>query len=133
MSKTLPIALQQWHQFVETKKPKILNDLLAEEAVFHSPVVFTPQKGKPITFMYLMAAIGLLNSSEQFQYNRTVVDGNTFVLEFTTELDGITINGIDFITVNDDQKIIDFKVMVRPLKGMNKLHEKMAEALSRMK
>ena len=109
--------------------PRALRDLLAEDAVFHSPVVHTPQEGRDKVFAYLHAASHVLGGDD-FRYLREIVDGNQAVLEFQSILDGIQINGVDIIRWNADGKIEDFKVMVRPLKAINKVWEKMAEMLA---
>ena len=127
-----PKALEKWHEMMKTGDTNLLNDLLAEEVVFHSPVVHTPQRGKKITKMYLSAASDVLGG-EGFNYVREVIGDGHFVLEFTKEIDGILINGIDMVSYNEDDQITDFKVMVRPLKAMNKLHEKMGEMLLQFK
>lgn len=121
-------TLKTWHQLMQNRDVDGLDDLLADDAVFHSPVVHTPQEGKAITKAYLGAAFHVLGN-DQFEYLREIVDGNNAVLEFRTELDGIVINGIDMIQWDDAGRIRDFKVMVRPLKAVNKLHEKMAAML----
>ena len=109
--------------------PQALKALLAEDAAFHSPVVHTPQEGRDKVFTYLHAASHVLGGDD-FRYVREIVDGDQACLEFATELDGIHINGVDIIRWNDDGKIIDFKVMVRPLKAINKVWEKMAAMLA---
>ncbi|MFL1404453.1 nuclear transport factor 2 family protein [Marinobacter sp. M1N3S26] len=125
-------TLKTWHQLMQNRDVNGLDDLLADDAVFHSPVVHTPQEGKAITREYLAAAFYVLGN-DQFEYLREIVDGNNAVLEFRTELDGIVINGIDMIQWDDEGRIRDFKVMVRPLKAVNKLHEKMAAMLEARK
>ncbi|MGJ8558829.1 MAG: nuclear transport factor 2 family protein [Litorimonas sp.] len=125
-----PIA--KWHAYTDTPSPAALNALLHEDVVFHSPVVHTPQRGRQITFAYLWAANETLGN-DSFKYLREVVDGNHVVMEFETEMDGVTVNGIDMITFNDDGLIIDFKVMVRPLQAVNKVHQQMGEMLKAMK
>jgi hypothetical protein len=117
---------------VETRDAAGLDNILDENVVFHSPVVHTPQAGKPITTLYLTAALHVLNN-ETFQYLREVVSGNNAVLEFLTVIDGITINGVDMITWNEDGRIIDFKVMLRPLKAVNLVHKMMGEMLQKIK
>ena len=102
--------------------------LLADEAVFHSPVVHTPQVGKPITKKYLAAAFHVF-FNESFRYVRELRGDRDAVLEFEVELDGITVNGVDMIKWNDAGKITEFKVMLRPLKAVNLIHQKMAEML----
>jgi len=122
-------GLAKWHDVIENgSTPTALAEILREDAVFHSPVVHTPQEGRPIVMAYLSAA-GKTLGNESFRYLREVVDGNTAVLEFQTEMDGIQVNGIDMITFDDDGLITDFKVMVRPLKAINKVWEMMAAQL----
>ena len=109
----------------------IRDSILADDAVFHSPVVHTPQKGKALTKMYLSAAIMVLGSS-QFEYVRELIGESDAVLEFTAEINGIVINGVDMVHWNEDGKIDDFKVMVRPLKAVNLLHGLMRQMLENM-
>lgn len=127
-------SLKNWHTFLETRTPKILDELLANEVIFYSPIVWTPQEGKQITKLYLMAALEVFGGEKSnFRYVKQVVDNNQFILEFVTLIDGVTVNGVDMIELNDDGKIISFKVMVRPLKAINKVHEKMGEMLEKLK
>lgn len=122
-------GLSRWHAYMEGgADPAALSAMLAEDAVFHSPVVHTPQVGKPVVMAYLVAASHVLGN-EAFRYVRELVDGDEMMLEFVTELDGISINGVDIIRWNSDGKISDFKVMVRPLKAINKVWEMMAAQL----
>lgn len=126
-------GLKKWHEVIEGgNDPAALSAIIREEAVFHSPVVHTPQRGRPIVVSYLSAAGQTLNN-DSFTYVREIIDGNEAVLEFTTEMDGIHVNGIDMITFDDDGMITDFKVMVRPLKAINKVWEMMAAQLERQK
>jgi hypothetical protein len=126
-------GLKRWHEVIEGgSEPAALTNIMREDAVFHSPVVHTPQKGRPIVVAYLSAA-GQTLGNDSFQYLREVVDGNTAVLEFQTEMEGIQVNGIDMITFDDEGLITDFKVMVRPLKAVNKVWEMMGAQLERMK
>ncbi len=119
-----------WHAYMEGGgDPQALRDMLAEDAVFHSPVVHSPQAGRDKVFAYLHAASHVLGGDD-FRYEREIVDGDQAMLEFATTLDGIHINGVDIITWNEDGKISDFKVMVRPLKAINKVWEKMGEMLA---
>lgn len=127
---THPIA--KWHAYSKTPSPAALNALLHEDVIFHSPVVHTPQRGKEIAFAYLWAANETLGN-ESFEYRREVVDGNHVVMEFQTKMDGIAVNGVDMITFDNDGLIIDFKVMVRPLQAVNKVHQQMGEMLATMK
>jgi len=122
-------GLARWHAYMEGgSDPAILHALLADDAVFHSPVVHTPQVGKKVVMAYLVAAAHVLGN-DSFRYVRELVDGNEMMLEFVTELDGTHINGVDIIRFNDAGLISDFKVMVRPLKAINKVWEMMAAQL----
>jgi hypothetical protein len=104
-----------------------LEEVLAENCVFMSPVVHTPQKGRELTRAYLTAAFGVFNDS--FRYIKEVVTPQHAVLEFVCDLDGIVINGVDIMTFDEAGKIVEFKVMVRPLKAVNLLHAKMKAML----
>lgn len=121
-------TIDAWHRLIEERNTAALDDILADDAVFHSPVVHTPQKGKQLTKLYLSAAMMVLGSSS-FNYVREVVGLSDAVLEFTAEVDGLHINGVDMIHWNADGKIDDFKVMVRPLKAVNLLHGLMRKML----
>jgi len=123
--------LARWHAIAKAgSKPEELRAILHQDAVFHSPVVHTPQRGRDIVAAYLSAA-GSVLGNDTFAYVREIVGGNNIVLEFTAELDGIHVNGIDMIRFDDDGLIVDFKVMVRPMKAMNMLWEKMAAQLKK--
>lgn len=123
-------GLKNWHAVIEGgSSPAALEAIIHEDAVFHSPVVHTPQAGRAIVVAYLAAA-GQTLGNDSFTYVREVVDGDNAVLEFTTQLDGIHVNGIDLITFDNDGMIKDFKVMVRPLKAVNKVWEMMAVQLA---
>lgn len=121
-------TLAAWHELVRTHNPRGLDALLADDAVFHSPVVHKPQVGKALTRMYLAAAFEVF-FNPSFRYVREVVGERDAVLEFALEIDGIAINGVDMIRWNDEGRITDFKVMIRPLKAVNLIHEKMARML----
>lgn len=123
-------TLEVWHRVARSGDSRGLYELLAEDAVFHSPVVHTPQQGRAIVHAYLMAAFSVL-FNDSFEYVREVVGARDAVLEFTTEIDGIRLNGVDMIQCNDAGLITDFKVMVRPLKAVNLIHQKMGEMLAK--
>lgn len=123
------VGVAAWHAYMQSGgDADLLAAQLAEEPVFHSPVVHSPQVGKAKVMLYLLSAAKVLGN-DSFRYVREVVEGNDALLEFTAEIDGIHINGIDLITFDDAGKIQDFKVMVRPLKAVNKLWEMMAAQL----
>ena len=122
-------ALVRWHRIVEQgSPPEALAEILADDAVFHSPVVHTPQRGKPLVIAYLAAA-GQVLGGDGFRYVREMADGDSVLLEFETDIDGVHVNGIDLIRFGEDGRIVDFKVMVRPLKAVNKVWEVMAAKL----
>ena len=121
-------ALAAWHRIVAERNPRGLDALLADDVVFHSPVVHTPQRGKAITAQYLAAALQVFGNPS-FRYVREVAAGNDAVLEFELEIDGIQINGVDMIRCNAAGRIVEFKVMLRPLKAVNLIHQKMAAML----
>jgi hypothetical protein len=122
-------GLAAWHAYMESGgDAALLSALLADDAVFHSPVVHTPQAGKAKVMLYLLSAAKVLGN-DSFRYVREVAQDQDVLLEFVSEIDGIHINGIDLIRFNTAGQIEDFKVMVRPLKAVNKLWEMMAAQL----
>ena len=127
-------VIDAWHALVRSRDMRALHTLLADDVVFHSPVVHTPQRGKAITTQYLMGAMQVLNNAS-FRYAREIVPGfsATVYFGFGTRIDGIQINGVDLIRWNDAGQITDFKVMVRPLKAVNLLHQKMGAMLDQLK
>jgi hypothetical protein len=139
--------MKNWHLHLKGQFPGGLDELLADDVEFYSPIVFTPQKGKELTKMYLGAAGNtfsgtsdpsekslqdLESSASKFKYVKEVLAGNHAVLEFEAEIDGKYVNGVDIITCNDEGKITEFKVMVRPLQGVNVMHEQMKAMLEKM-
>lgn len=141
-------GVEAWHAYVRNVKEETLDELLAEDVVFLSPVVHTPQQGRPVTKLYLMAAFNVFPGGEdgkgpvggvsgekpagKFKYVREVVGTHDAVLEFETEMDGIFVNGVDMITWNDEGRITEFKVMIRPLKAIQKVHANMAAMLEKL-
>ncbi len=124
---THPIEL--WHDLVRRTDSTGLDALLADNAVFISPVVHTPQRGKALAKAYLSAAFKVF-FNPTFRYVREIVGPSDAMLEFETEIDGILVNGVDIIKWNADGKIIEFKVMLRPLKAVNLIHERMGAMLA---
>jgi hypothetical protein len=134
-------VVHQWHQHMAGQLPGGLDALLDDECVFLSPIVFTPQRGKELTKLYLGAAgqvfPGDASASKEsnrssFHYVREVVQGHDAVLEFETMIDGTQVNGVDMIKCNDEGRIIEFKVMIRPLKAINLIHAQMKAMLEQM-
>jgi len=121
-------TLDTWHNLVQTRDTAGLSSILAEDVVFYSPVVHSPQPGKALTLSYLTAAFHVF-FNESFRYVREIAGDRDAVLEFQVEIDGISVNGIDMIKWNNDGKIVEFKVMIRPLKAINLIHQKMVAML----
>jgi hypothetical protein len=123
-----PPAVRAWHAVAESQDPALLNDLLADDVVFRSPAVFAPQQGKAITTRYLASALVVLGPS--LRYVSEWHDQTSAVLEFEAELEGVYVQGIDMLRWNDDGKLVSFTVMVRPLRGLQKLIEAMGGELA---
>ena len=130
-------VIKKFHEVRQGKGD--LSDLIAEDCVFYSPVVFTPQKGKDLTLLYLQSAGNVFSQSDgdpekiskPFTYAKEVIGETTAVLEFETTIDGLYMNGIDMITANEEGKISEFKVMIRPLQAINAIHQQMRAQLEK--
>jgi hypothetical protein len=139
-------VIERWHAHTRGELANGLDVLLDDDVVFYSPIVFTPQRGKAITMLYLQAAgqtlpgektatTGQTESSDApkgFRYTKEILDGHHAVLEFETTVEGKYVNGIDMITCNDAGKITEFRVMIRPLQAINLVHKQMGEMLERI-
>jgi len=132
-------VVERWHHFMRTEGSDDLDDLIADDAVMYSPVVFTPQQGKEVVCRYLtaakatFAAIGFdAATGPTFRYVKHVVSGDVAVLEFETEMAGKYVNGADIIRIGGDGKIVEFRVMVRPLQALNTVHQAMGAELAAM-
>ncbi|RYF42697.1 MAG: nuclear transport factor 2 family protein [Comamonadaceae bacterium] len=121
-------TLSTWHEILQSRNVRGLDALLADDVVFHSPVVRTPQVGKAVTTQYLAAAFQVF-FNQSFRYVREVVGPRDAVLEFQVTIDDIEVNGVDMLKWDDEGRIVDFKVLVRPLKAINLIHQKMAAML----
>lgn len=121
-------VVSTWHELVRSRNTKGLDALLADDVVFYSPVVHTPQAGKAVTTQYLSAAFHVFFNAS-FHYVRELTGANDAALEFEVEIDGIAVNGIDLLKWNEEGKIVEFKVLIRPLKAINLIHQKMAAML----
>jgi hypothetical protein len=126
MTETDPVA--RWHEIVRVGDPDLMDDLLADDVVFRSPAVRTPQAGRDRTKTYLAAALVVLGPG--LTYHREWRRPSSAVLEFTTTIDGIEVHGVDMIEWDDDQRIVEFTVMVRPVKGLQVLMERMGAELA---
>jgi hypothetical protein len=125
-------TIAAWHDLVRKRSAEDLDALLADEVVFHSPIVHTPQAGKALTTLYLTAALHVI-ANDSFRYVREIVGPRDAALEFEAEIDGIFVDGVDLIRWNEAGRIVDFKVMVRPLKAVNLLHAQMRAMLESMR
>lgn len=123
-----PLVVQRWIDIIDNGRTDGLEALLAENAVFYSPAVFTPQEGRATTLAYLTAAVKVLGGSN-FRYVAQWFADRSAVLEFVADLDGIHVNGVDVIQWNDDDEIVEFKVMLRPLKALQAVMAAMAAQL----
>lgn len=136
-------CLERWHAYVRSPSPERLDALLHDEVVFSSPIVFTPQRGKDLTALYLTAATAVFAGSgplagdvgatdpDRFRYVREVRQGHDAVLEFESTIGDTYVNGVDMITCDDDGAIVGFKVMLRPLRAIEAAHQAMRELLER--
>lgn len=120
--------LATWHRLVAARDATGLDALLAEEAIFHSPVVHTPQRGRKLVAAYLGAAFRVFGEPS-FRYVREIVGPSEAALEFEVEIDGLSVNGVDLIRWNEAGRIVEFKVLVRPLKAIQLVHQRMAAML----
>ena len=134
--------IKQWHDFIHGNFPGGLDTLLADDIIFYSPVVFTPQEGKELAKLYLMAAGNTFGGDDakkngdiedsSFRYTKEVLSGNQAILEFETKIEGKYVNGVDIISFNEDGKISEFKVMIRPLQAVNIIHMQMQKMLAEL-
>ena len=124
----MPEAIARWHEVARVRDLALLEALLAEDVVFFSPVVHTPQRGKAITTKYLAAALAVLGGSN-FRYVGEWFGERSAVLEFMSAIEGVEIDGVDMIGWNAEGLIDSFKVMVRPIKAIEAVRQKMAAAL----
>ncbi len=137
-------VVAKWHAYLRSAEPEALDDLLDDDVVFYSPIVFTPQRGKQITARYLRAASMAFTGDSTpahrpdtttesgFRYTKQVMANDTAILEFETTMSGKYVNGVDIIVGNDAGRIIEFRVMIRPLRAVNLVHEHMAAMLESM-
>ena len=136
-------VIEKWKAHLRGELDGGLDGLLDDEVVFYSPIVFTPQRGKAITARYLEAATQTFPGDHgsdavgsatpgSFRYTKTVTSGDTAVLEFETTMDGKYVNGVDIIRCNAEGRIIEFRVMIRPLQAVELVHRQMAAMLERM-
>ncbi len=135
-------VIERWHRHMRRELPGGLDELLDDDVIFYSPIVYTPQVGKAITTLYLSAAGQTLpgdknatqsDPSKRFRYTKQIISGDTAVLEFETTVDGKYVNGVDIIRCNERGKIVEFRVMIRPLQAINLVHRQMGEMLEKMK
>jgi len=139
-------VVEKWHAHMRGQLPGGLDELLDDDVVFYSPIVYTPQVGKAITKLYLQAAGQTLPGEKPardtpagdaptigFHYTKIVMTGDTAVLEFETTVEGKYVNGVDIFRCNDAGRIVEIRVMIRPLQAINLVHAQMGKALEAMK
>lgn len=124
------IGLKRWHELVESRDPSRLPELIAEDAVFRSPAVHTPQQGRDLVTAYLAGAIVVLGP--ELVYHDEWTRERDAVLRFTTVVDDLQVEGVDMITWDDDGQIVAFTVMIRPLKALNAIVARMGEELAKL-
>ena len=139
--------IEKWHKYLKGQLPEGLDGLLAEDVIFYSPVVYTPQEGREITKLYLAAAASTFGGDEKesggasgpapsdpdaFRYTKQILSGNQAVLEFESRVGGKYVNGVDILECNDEGKLIEFRVMIRPLQAVNMMHQQMGAILKKM-
>jgi hypothetical protein len=144
-------VIDRWHRYLKGELPGGLDTLLDDDVVFYSPIVYTPQRGKAVTTLYLQAAAQALpgdapagadadrtggdapsGTSSAFRYTKKVLAGDTAVLEFETSIEGKYVNGVDIIRCNEAGRIVEFRVMIRPLQAVDLVHRQMGATLERM-
>jgi hypothetical protein len=123
-------VITRWHRYLDGRLDGGLDGLLADDVVFYSPVVYTPQQGKRVTTQYLAAASRALDAGGAFRYTKQVLAGDTAVLEFETTVEGRYVNGVDIIRCDEAGRIVEFRVMMRPLQGIQAVHEQMGRLLT---
>lgn len=123
-------TLKLWHEIAASADTSRLEEVIAPDCVFLSPVVHTSQEGGELTRLYLAGAMSVFN--ESFRYVKEVANDEYAVLEFTCTIDGTIVNGVDILSFDKDGKIVEFKVMLRPLQAVNLMHQKMQEGLAEL-
>jgi hypothetical protein len=123
-----PPAVKAWHAVVESGDPALLDGLLADDVVFRSPAVFAPQEGRDVAALYLRSAMAVLGPS--LRYVGEWYGPSSAVLEFEAELDGLYVHGVDMLRWNENDQLVSFTVMVRPMRGLTKLVELMQRQLT---
>jgi hypothetical protein len=119
-------TLKIWHTFVKSPAAELLDGILTDDCIFHSPFVWKPKVGKAMTAHILMTVTGVF---EDFRYVREIVGDCNACLEFEARVGDLTLRGVDLITFGDDGKIVDFEVMIRPANALIQLGEEMGRRL----
>ena len=140
-------CIHRWHQLTRGELEGGIDSLLHPDVVFLSPIVFTPQRGRDVTKLYLAAAGATLAGASpasaddgpafaegsSFRYTKQILQGHHAMLEFETEIEGKYANGVDIITCDDDGRIIEFTVMMRPLQAIQAVHSQMMAMLEQLR
>lgn len=126
-----PPAIERWHQIMTKKDAAGLGALIGEDCVFQSPALHSPQIGKAITIKYLKAAMAVLGVPS-FRYVEQWFGDRSAVLEFELMLGDIHVNGVDIVHWDEHDLITGFRVMIRPVKGLQAVMPAMAAVLEDM-
>ena len=121
-------CIEKWKKIIFTGKLDMLEKIIDENAIFYSPVVFKPQEGKQKVLKYLSAAVKIFQNKD-FKYTKIIANNNYTCAEFEASFNNILVNGIDIITTRSNL-IIEFKVFLRPLKGIDVVRHAMRENLT---
>lgn len=132
---TRPAPLEAWHRIAAARDAAGLDALLADDVVFRSPAVHTPQEGKAITTAYLSAAMHVLGPTlrylDEWYADGPDGEGGSAVLEFESVVGDKTVHGVDMLRWGADGRLTSFTVMARPFKGLEALIGAMASELMR--
>jgi 2,4-dienoyl-CoA reductase (NADPH2) len=121
--------MQKWHAMVAEGNLGELGSILSPNAVFRSPMAHTPYPSAQAVQLILGTVVKVF---ENFTYHREFANpaGNSVVLEFSAQVNGKDVKGIDMIQFDDEGRITDFEVMVRPMSGLQALGDEMAKRLA---
>ena len=119
-------AVDLWHQCVENAS--LDPEMMTEDVVFHSPYVYTPIKGKINVSRYLEAA-GMVFLNSNFRYIEEIIGDKQACLVFEVTINDLYVNGVDYLIWNDQQKLTEIRVFIRPFEALNEIKEFMVKYL----